>query len=197
MNDLYSDLGVNLNASKEQIKDAYKKLAKESHPDKPTGDTEKFQSVQRAYSILGDDEKRSRYDSTGQTSKPSFESVLSGYISGILQEIINSGKEVDIIDFLKQVTKEQLLQMVKNLKALDKKEEHLNKLSESIKIKKGQDYITPIFQENVRMVKSQIIIQLEQKETTEKILEVLEGYDYEYTPAFVTTEHVHTVYFGF
>jgi curved DNA-binding protein len=57
----YSTLGVNEDASPDDIKQAYRRLAKQHHPDKG-GDTAMFQKIQEAYSIIGDDGKRAQYD---------------------------------------------------------------------------------------------------------------------------------------
>ena len=45
-------LGVSLNSTETQIKDAYKKLAKKYHPDRPGGSTDSFQKLQRAYDVI-------------------------------------------------------------------------------------------------------------------------------------------------
>jgi len=60
----YDILGVSNNASKDEIKKAYKTKAMQSHPDKG-GDPEEFKNISLAYSILSDDEKRGRYDQIG------------------------------------------------------------------------------------------------------------------------------------
>ncbi len=64
--DLYATLGVSKSATKDEIKSAYRKLAKVYHPDnKETGDEAKFKEVQEAYDILYDDNKRAAYDQFG------------------------------------------------------------------------------------------------------------------------------------
>lgn len=57
----YEILGVDKNASQDDIKRAYRKMASLHHPDKG-GDKSKFQEVQQAYSILSDEQKRAEYD---------------------------------------------------------------------------------------------------------------------------------------
>ncbi|MFA6226987.1 MAG: molecular chaperone DnaJ [Candidatus Paceibacterota bacterium] len=62
--DYYKTLGLERNASKEDIKKAFRKLAHEHHPDKG-GNQEKFKEASEAYSVLSDDTKRQQYDTYG------------------------------------------------------------------------------------------------------------------------------------
>lgn len=65
--DYYETLGVSKDASKEEIKKAYKKLAMKYHPDvsKEKDAAEKFKQLSEAYAVLSDDEKRKQYDTFG------------------------------------------------------------------------------------------------------------------------------------
>lgn len=82
MQDHYSTLGINKNASADEIKSAFRRLAKQHHPDLG-GDQAKFQQINEAYEILSDPQKRAEYDTpqfnfrsrtgTGQNWSHSFE----------------------------------------------------------------------------------------------------------------------------
>ena len=65
MSDYYQTLGVPKNASQDDFKKAFRKLARECHPDKNPGDKraeEKFKGISEAYETLSDAEKRKQYD---------------------------------------------------------------------------------------------------------------------------------------
>src|SRR3989344_3456310 len=62
----YEVLGIAKNASKDDIKKAFRKLAQKHHPDKG-GDEAKFKEITEAYSTLGDEKRRREYDSYGRT----------------------------------------------------------------------------------------------------------------------------------
>lgn len=63
----YDILGVSSNASDDEIKKAFRKLAHKYHPDKAGGDNEKFKEINEAYQVLSDKAKRSQYDQFGHT----------------------------------------------------------------------------------------------------------------------------------
>jgi len=63
--DLYGTLGIQKNASNDEIKKAYRRLAMEKHPDRG-GNTEEFQKIQTAHETLTNPDSRAHYDTTGQ-----------------------------------------------------------------------------------------------------------------------------------
>ncbi|HPD19446.1 MAG TPA: DnaJ domain-containing protein, partial [Candidatus Goldiibacteriota bacterium] len=105
--DLYKTLGVSKNAGQDEIKSAFRKLAKQYHPDIYQGNKkeaeEKFKKIAEAYEILSDPEKRNTYDTFGYEGMKNrgysgpggfegfgFEDIFSGF-SDIFDDIFDFG----------------------------------------------------------------------------------------------------------
>jgi molecular chaperone DnaJ len=93
MRDYYEALGVQRDASQDEIKKAFRKLARETHPDANPGDTEaehRFREVAEAYEVLSDAEKRTRYD-RGETFGGQDLFSQFGGLEDILQQFFGGG----------------------------------------------------------------------------------------------------------
>ena len=90
MADYYKTLGVEKNASQDEIKKAFRKLAHKYHPDKGGGDEAKFKEINEAYQVLSNEQKRRQYDQFGHSGidmRYSQEDIFRGFdINDILRE---------------------------------------------------------------------------------------------------------------
>src|SRR5262247_2303378 len=96
--DFYAELGVKKDATNADIKKAYRKLARQNHPDSNPGDTakhEKFKSVAEAYDVVGDPEKRKKYDEMRRLYGGGFRGGFPGGTSG------DAGVGFDLGDLLR------------------------------------------------------------------------------------------------
>lgn len=70
MQDHYETLGVARDATQDEIRAAYRRAAKDAHPDREGGSTEHMQAVNAAYDVLGDEARRKAYDEGGEADGP-------------------------------------------------------------------------------------------------------------------------------
>lgn len=121
--DLYEVLGINRDASKEDIKNAYRARVKETHPDHG-GDQESFERVNKAYRILNDAPSRAQYDDTGDiVDKTSLikDEALECLAVLVAAAVASSGvsdgfDESKVIDGLKTVLKKEIAEHNDNLR---------------------------------------------------------------------------------
>ncbi len=111
--DYYQTLGVSKNAKKDEIKRAYRKLARKYHPDvsQEANAEEKFKEVKEAYEVLNDPEKRKAYDTLGPnwkngqdfTPPPGWEQQQTGGF----HHGFTSGNQQDFSDFFEELFGQQ------------------------------------------------------------------------------------------
>jgi len=101
MDNFYNILNIPEDSGNQDIKDAFRKLAKQYHPDMARGDSEKFRQISHAYKVLSDSESRNDYDKTlsnfqrktsafGDYTKSTY-TVQGKHLKALVKEVISQG----------------------------------------------------------------------------------------------------------
>lgn len=132
----YNELGVDREASPDEIKQAYRNKARQTHPDSG-GNAEEFDRIQKSYMILKDPEARDHYDKTGRVNEKSQDMALD-----ILADIFNNLLEqeaplfVDYVEIMNGILDSTVNAIRKSLKDYEKRKVKLEKMQKKFKRKK-------------------------------------------------------------
>lgn len=184
--DLYKLLGLNSDASEEDIKRGYRTESKVHHPDKG-GDTELFKQIAKAYSILSDPEKRKRYDS-GESAESiskagvSVELLILRQLVELFTNIVLSTDQPqysDIVAQMKHHLKNNLNKIDHGMKTELTKIERLEIVLNRIKKSSGENIFIGSAQAQITNIKLLIANMEASKSHNEKALKMLEDYSYQ------------------
>lgn len=143
---LYDILGVDKEATEQDIKKAYRKKAVKNHPDKG-GSSDEFSKIAFAYKVLSDPNERKKYDDTGVTSDtPDEEKAAVEHIKMILNKAISNECQHEfmygfsregIAGILKKVIKKQIAEASEVITNTESTIEKLEKLRKKTRLKKN------------------------------------------------------------
>lgn len=188
---LYSVLRVKQDATNEELKKAYRYLARDLHPDKnkEEGAKEKFQEVEEAYRILKDPEKRKRYDETGDTGKaPDINAEAMRIITTLFLQVCENAnfKADNYFKKVKELIHANLRQITSDAIKFDKQIKALGYL---ISKTTANDIFLSVLNGKLEDIKGRNQHAEEAKKVLSKALEILA--DFEYTgklpPEYDTT----------
>jgi curved DNA-binding protein CbpA len=179
---LYETLGVDPTADAETIKKAYKRKAHKAHPDKG-GTKEEFHAVQRAFSILSDEDKRKTYDETGNEQQQfTNEELAYQQLSELMLALIDNADtdSNSLVDMMKSVTLDVIAKKEAEIKLLRKKISWRNKTIKRLKRKDNGDNILARMLKNAKCEKQ--IKELEaSKDIAQLMIKLVDGYIHEIT----------------
>lgn len=97
--DPYRTLGVAKDAREADIRRAYKRLARELHPDREGGSHDAMAAVNQSYAVLSDSQRRAHYDRFGQVNEPpSFEATVNQFVLSVFAMAVNGdGNTAEIL----------------------------------------------------------------------------------------------------
>lgn len=183
---LYQILGVEPTASNAEIKKAYRRLAQQNHPDKNHGNkeaSEKMKDIQRAYDILGDPERRKRYDETGATEDGPTPMTIAREQLAMLFIQMADNKDADSYDF-KKGARDNINTMITDMNGkitqLQRSLRNIEKASKRLKRKtEGEPFLLQVLEGHARQTKEKIAHHEKNLEVTGIMLKMLDDYEYE------------------
>ena len=171
-----------------EIKRAYKKKAKETHPDKAGGSSEAFAKVSRAYLVLSDPVRRKRYDETGDIPENPPENaalnLLVQFFVGTVQLHANGqGPDpcaVDLIDVARKECRKAILDAENHQVKLRRTIKLWQKVAGKLKTKKKADLVTRALHAQIIPLEQQIRLMDDQIVLRKDVLKLLDGYTFDF-----------------
>lgn len=177
--DLYEVLGVPKDASKADIRKAFKKKALKTHPDRPGGSKEQHQQLVRAKLVLEDDASRARYDATGEEQEAGPDPVEKSFMQLVRELLARTDIQQDdmvkvglkVVDDTLKEQHNAVLKMQKEVKNLEKKRGRFVTL-----VPGAQNAFEDVIAGAVAEIQQRIASQQELMEICKKVRERLQQY---------------------
>ena len=195
MKNLYEILAVAKDATAEQIKKAYRKLAMKHHPDKG-GDELQFKELSKAYSVLSDEDKRKRYDETGQVEeeRDPFNEILASFVSD-LQDNVDS-LNTDIIDIAKKKIKKEIKEINLARIQTENKIKYLNFFLKRIKKDTESNVFNLVTKSKIEQLKSKLEAITKSMDILKRMQDVFNGdieYDFESPDEYTSSKEEYPI----
>lgn len=179
MEDHYKTLGIQRDATKEQIRAAYRRAARQAHPDREGGTTERMQAVNAAYEVLIDEERRRAYDAGETDGSPKAEAMA------ILRSIFTEAIRDNVLDPFKFALgkirrSEEGAQA--EIEVMRRAISSMEQQRDRIKAKGGRDLYHETLNNGIRTAENQVRI-LEQNVENAQLVRQLLTDEYERGPA--------------
>jgi curved DNA-binding protein CbpA len=178
---LYDDLGLSPRCTFDEIKQRYRALAQQHHPDKG-GDENVFKKIKLAYEVLSDPSRRAEYDATGKIQedipiRTEALQELAGLVTHAIEKI--NPDHDDLIFVMKRELNENISQSKKNIITCNGYIIKLNKILKKVNRKtEGDNFIKSIIEEQVRMREGELKNFNHRIEVCNYMIELLEDYYY-------------------
>ncbi len=194
----YETLGVDENATADQIKKAYRERAKYAHPDKG-GKQADFEPLVQAYEVLKDPVRRQLYDTTGQDKRPPIEVEVQNVLMQGFNQALSSTEDIEIVAFVRNGISGQLEQIPKQIKDLKARKKKLEAKRGKIKSKGPVNLVHLIIDGELKGITAQLTQFEYQIEVSKACLKALDSYSEDWTPPpprtrnsfeyFITTQY--------
>lgn len=193
MKDLYGTLGVSAAATQAEIKKAYRRVAKESHPDRQDGgDRDRFEEATRAVAVLSNERKRANYDKTGDPEDKPENKITNaiGFLSGLALKLVEDERveegTLDVVKAMTQVVHEHRNEAIKTLGEIDRKLRRITRSMKRFRRKtRGEpNFLSLSFEQRIRELKRIVGTVEEDRDKFDLCLKLLEDYAFDVVKAW-------------
>lgn len=186
MTDLYETLGVSRDATQEEINAAYRRAAKDAHPD-AGGTDEKFNQIVVAKRILTDKDKRAKYDATGDTADgPDIRHAKAlEMIAGMIAQLIDMPNAIhtDLVAASKEAIQNQSRSQAEALKQAQRDLDKAIKMRARFKAKPGKtDHIGGMLDARAQAIRETMARMQDQIDTYALAVALLDGQVFDVEP---------------
>ena len=205
MNNPYEEFNITKNATRDQIKKAYRNLSKLYHPDiNKNKDTSKFRDIQQAYDILQDEEKRKHFDETGLLPDEQEENTIKGKtrenLYNLVKQILNDKNfiqkynNVDFINTVLNIINSNRIKIEETKKSVTEHCETMKLILDRFNHKgESNDFIKEIIEVSIKENAEQV----QSMEIELKVLilmkELIKEYDYDFEKIIDTSYTTTTI----
>ena len=176
MNNPYETLGVEPDATDDEIKRAHRKAAQQSHPDREGGDTNRFQEVTAAYRVLRNPERRAEYDRTGKVNDGPTHDLVTQKLVEMFNHIIDNNEfQCDIIGKCRSMVASAIQHCQSEASKADAKYIKLNKQLDRVTAK-GDNLFRNLIESKMTVLQNQADHFNREREIMIRVREAIEEY---------------------
>lgn len=176
----YETLGVERNATAEEIKRVYRIKAALLHPDRENGNTEAFAALGTAYAILSDEAKRAEYDATG-TNAPDKKVMMTSTLQRLLFQLLptyeSAGQEMQLVHGMRKYLDDEEQRARRRVAELARLITKRRTLAGKITKRDGDNLLSAFILKDVERMQLEMAATSGAAAEIVELVEMLDGYD--------------------
>lgn len=154
---LYDLLGVEPTATQDEIRSAFRRLARQLHPDREGGDADRMAAVNQAYEALSDPEARARYDATGDwRAPPPLDVQAMAQITQALHGVLVHGGECAVLESIRGVLRKAEQDMRQARAKLEAEPARIERQRAKLAARQDTDPLAGVFDQMARQAAEQV-----------------------------------------